>query len=681
MMAGSTSESIVNFLYSADEGIRKEMSVQKDDININKSTSTFSSVNNSETSSVSTTPHLLEKKNFEDFNSIERDLFHDSYESDDTVIYHHNPDDKTSKYNSYKENNKTIEILKASSNINLTIDELIDNYIQNLFQSKIELNSEIHLLFEEFKFDIITDYLLTSSDDKSGRFNDEEINEVDVSENSMFIKLSDTPYLLLIHSIKPKLLSFSINCYIRNNIKRLDKKIIMKLLILSISIINMTNNSSAGIKLYSKMLINRTKKLIKLLSELEKFFSIRNINFKRRNNSIIINKSTTNLNLISSSIHILISLIVKRIGILINYGINIGSLWKYLIIYGLDNNNEELKLVRNIIENPKSCSCTWYNEPSRLIRTLNYIKKILLCVIMSLMEIEEEEINEIDEQKCIIFMKKFWCKFGFEDINFQNNKNLTFATKILGVSTKLDEFNSFIESFKNEIFSDFKINLNECTNINNDINELDVLSERNEDDRIRELSSLVESIGYKLDLIELGIDNDDNKLLSLKDDIKNLVTCYNGVTSGEKFHNNKISNMELKKLRMSEILLDEDIDNEYVKKSHRRSSGINVKLFTVVKDAKKNEEEENEEEENEEQDRDLINESIKNDKNNVNINYNSEFKKTLEKLCLRKGNGIGIDRREKTHNNTETSPIGPQDSEFLELRKELKQRIEEERNS
>lgn len=649
-------------------------------------------------------------------------------ESDDTVIYFGD------KKNNLEEENFT-KFMEGNTKRCLSIDDILDEYIYTVKQSEFDLINEVHLMFEEFKFDIITDHLSLPMEsfitrrtnnsnfdielnDKKTQYLDESINGI--GEN-MVINLSETPYLLLLHSISPKLMSFSILSFLRRNILNINRTNVLSLLILSISILNMTGNSSRGLKLYSRMLIFRTKKLLILLPKLEKYLIKSVKNKSNRQNNIYYNSNfqnkKTKLNLISSSIHLLISVFVKRIGKLISYVSNIGSLWKYIAVYALDNDFEEIKVIRNIIENPVSCSCTWVNDPLRLISSLQYVRKLLLCIIMSSMEIKENEKTEmIDNEKSIIFMKNFWSKFGFENIKWNIN-NLTFATRVLGMSTCLEELNIFIENLENEII-DEDIYINVENNVDNECYDflsksdknylLDIVNEKNEDERIRNLNSIVSRIGYKLDLIELGVDNNDN-IIKLKDDMNDLIKKYNELTSGKcsNTQDSIINDMSLKKMRMSQILFEEFDDNkEEIIKNKRRSSGINIKLFTVVKDKKeeedKKEQEEKKEEEEEQRTQEVNSLNDKDDKqevildqgivsddiriNNKDDKDKNEFKKTLEKLHSRNLNSQRKDRI--TNRSNINSKFGKEnecvsskidENAFIEFKKELKQRLELER--
>lgn len=697
-------------------------------LNLSSSTSTLNSSSSSAVTSVasstSTTPQIfsngkISDHSFKDLeyirssNSTLNDLEEDEEDQTDSTVIHYISHENFNNINyissdekftsdidlkefeyKYKYDDTTVDLTNSFEIItekNISIDNLIDTYMKTIIQSESELNEEIRLSFEEFKFDIITDHLSVPMDSKFGQPNNNinemernvRNNEIKETGDSIHIKLSTTPYLLLIHSIRPKMMSFSLICFIRKNFKKLSIKNILSLLILSISILNMTNNANIGIKLYSNMLINRTEKLMNLLLELEKYFFNANLtrnNFKRRRNLTDNHNNMNNiskLNLISSSIHLLISVIVKRIGKMIGYVSDIGCLWKYIIVYGLNADLEEVKVVKNVIENQSACSCVWFNEPIRLIRTLQYVRKVLLCVIMSSMEMVDVDDN--DKQKAHIFMKQFWSKFGFDNIKWNIGK-VTFATRLLGMSTCLDELIVFIDSLKNEIIGeDNKLG----SLVNNDFTDeydnnkdgnnifgLDIVNERNEDERINDLSQMVEKIAYKLDLIELGIDNGEG-LAILKNDINGLVSRYNEVTSGKSpmpINRKKNDNMELKKLRMSEILLEEFNDiTEVDEKNRRRSSGLNIKLFSVVKDN------------NEEKEKDAkqlaCSEIVTNQNEDV-----SEFKKTLERLCSKQGK---VQPRPKSDDSSQDfiTPRNKIDEDaFQQFTKELKSRIEEERN-
>lgn len=646
-------------------------------------------------SSALTTPQLSYNK---EFSSTKTQIDKDSdlyYESDNTVIqytgnkkylkeadFEINPDRSADNAEDFENSTRILEgTTDSNSNSNLSVSECIELYIGNLIEYEVELKNEVQLLFDEFKFDIIANHLL-ASDNKIGGHNLADVNQELFNRNNISIQLSKTPYALLVHSIRPKLMSFSINCYLRKHLKSLKRKNTLVLLILSVSILNMFNNASGTLKFYSKMLICRTNKLISLFTTLERYFASCNIglarnNSKRRITGTYVNKSSK-LNLISSSIHFLISITVKRMEKLLKYGVNIGVLWKYLVVYELDGDFEEIKVVRNIIENPKSCACTWYNEPSRLLRTLKYVKKIFICFVMSSMEFDDI-MDEDNKEKYLLFMKNFWAKFGFEEIRW-NNGTLRISTKILGIKTEIEGFTAFIESFTNEILDGESVNMEDfSSSTGNEENyvrdfKLESLSERNEDDRIRELSRAVEQIAYKLDLIELGIQNEE-ALKNLNNDINKLVSCYNDVTTRKRSSAGSIANMDLKKLRMSEILLEE-YEDDHPKKELRRSSGINVKLFSYATGGT------DEQEGVEELDRDVL--TSCNDEEGDYENSSKEFRRTLEKLCVNRNSNRADTKDVREAKYEEVEPVDTvlakeDDAKFLEFKRELRQRLERER--
>lgn len=702
------------------------------------SVSAFTSTSSSASTSASTTPHfdsngklpsfLFEDNVEQSAKSIDQTDFEDEgQETDDTVIHYISeepvPQDtlKGSPYAARAKSHEgimdfefendcenTTNILEGNTRANLSIDDVADGYVYTLKQSQLELKNELHSAFEEFKFDIITDHLSlpfesTYSRSLSGSYIDptnansvrhfDNIN--DRIEETVSIRISDTPYLVLLHSIRPQLMSFSIISFVRRRLSILKKRTTLSLMTLAISILNMANNSTEGLKVYSKMLIYRTQRLAFTLLQLEQFLSISATtkNLAKKSNSIINNNSDnsskrTRMNLMSSSIHLLISVFVKRIGKMITYVSDIGSLWKYIAVYGLDGDFDETKIVRNIIENPESCSCTWQNESGRLIRALQYVRKLSLCIIMSMMELEDHE--DKDKDKSVIFMRNFWAKFGFENVKW-NVGSPTFATRLLGMCTCLDEFIVFVDSFKREIIEkDVHFSTgHEQNNPINDSNEskcsrsahgLDVVSEKNEDDRIRELNSMVSKIGYKLDLIELGMDTRDS-LFTLRNDIDELVRCYNEVTSGKALKRNDslmTRNNELKKLRISEILLDEMSDGtDDKKKKKRRSSGIDLKLFSVVRsnaDERAAESRNVEETEIDVQTSEIIQLDVP--------EKEAEFRETLEKLCLKQR------PRAAARTKSEAAEMGnkicntdnrAEDDAFNKFKQELKQLLKEER--
>ena len=591
----------------------------------------------------------------------------------------------------------TTNILDGHTRRNLSIEDIIDSYVCMLKQSQVELKNDIHRAFEEFKFDIITDHLsppietiyyrtVSGPNITSSEHNGRQAYEAyDREEETVSIRLSETPYLILLHSITPQLMSFSILSFLRRKLTLLDRRTILSLITLAVSILNMANNSSEGLKLYSKMLIHRTQKVTYSLLQLERFLSTSvsaKSQAKRYNLAASGNKNSSkraNLALIASAIHLLISVFVKRIGKMITYISNIGSLWKYIAVYGLDGDFDEIRMVRNIIENPESCSCTWLNEPGRLIRALQYVRKISLCIILSLMEIEESEEN--DHVKATIFMKNFWSKFGFESINW-NVGSPTLATRLLGMCTCIEEFTTFVDLIKVEVIAgEVQIfDSREPSGSNEESNEdsrsdniygLGVVRERNEDEKIRELSSVVGKVGYKLDLIELGMDSKEG-IFTLKNDIDELLRCYNEVTSGKaskRNENTTTKDKELKKLRMSEILLDDfDVAAEKSRRN-RRSSGIDLRLFSVVKTS----------------------EEVKADRCEIvqseERSSDTEFRKTLERLCLDRGAKVVSKTRHAEPEAQVAANAGmksntksrTEEAAFLDFKNELRERLEEER--
>lgn len=693
---------------------------------VTSSTSAFTSTANSALTSASTTPHLASDGTLHSYKfersakcASQSDCEDEGQETDNTVIHYSN-EETTSQhtlndadFSAYakgyidsmnfeleQDYDNTTKILDGHTRRNLSIEDITDSYIFILKQSQVDLKNEIQRAFEEFKFDIITDHLSPPNESiyyrtASGpnRTTSEHIGRhvyesLDGGEETVSIRLSDTPYLILLHSIRPQLMSFSILSFLRKKLHLLEKRTILSLLTLAVSIINMANNSNEGLKLYSKMLIYRTQKLTYSLLQLERFLSTSvsaknqakryNLTIGGNNNS----SKRAKLTLISSAIHLLISVFVKRIGKMITYISNVGSLWKYIAVYGLDGDFDEIRIVRNIIQNPESCSCTWSNEPERLVRVLQYVRKMSLCIILSLMEVEENE--EKDNVKATIFMKNFWSNFGFESVNW-NVGSPTLATRLLGMCTCVEEFTTFVDLMKGEIVAEEVqlVDSNEPGELSEEFNEnsrsdniygLGVLRERNEDERIRELSSMVGKVGYKLDLIELGMDSKEG-IFTLKSDIDELVRCYNEVTSGKAFRRNEnttTKDKDLKRLRMSEILLD-DFDGAAEKsRRNRRSSGIDLKLFSVVKTT----------------------DEVKPDRCEIvqadERSSDTEFRKTLERLCLDRGakaisrtgnKDVGEVEAEADTDlaMTRTGKTHTEEAAFLEFKNELRKRLEEER--
>lgn len=629
-------------------------------------------------------------------------------------------DDNYKNFEPSLNTNDITNIIDGDTKTCFTLDESLDFYVNSIKQSKTNLNNELYSLFEEFKFDLITDHLSIPIESIHSHHNDRYKNILKFDSNNngnqnkiQTIDLSTTIYSLLLHSIKPELYSFAILCFVKRKFHKLNKKTILSLLILSVYNINMVNNASIGIKLYANTIITRTNKFISLLTLLEKYFFDFNImkNNKKWNNTNINNvhsnvnnnsKLITKLNLISSSIHLLISILVKKIGKMITFVLDIGCLWKYIVVYGLNNDLEEIKIIRNIIENPTTCSCIWFNEINRLIKTLQYIKKLFLCIIMSCIEIKNNENKAEDENKAKIFMKNFWSKFGYKEIKWNIN-NLTFPSRLLGLSIILDDSVKFLQIIKFEIIDDnnFQLDKNE-EKFSKDIEKnsrLEIVNERNEDERIREVSKIVDKIGYKLDLIELGIknkDNNDNKennnseLFEIRNDINLLVNKYNEITSGKLVNSlnkditispirvTRCNDNNLKKLRMSEILFDDNetnSSNNEFEKLNRRSSGnggLNIKLISIIKDTEIDENVYSE---------DILrrNVSDKEFKDQLDSKLSDKYKKSTRKKL---GESVRLtshhDTETETERDTDTDTLRTNEAGFEEFKKELKLRLMKE---
>lgn len=537
------------------------------------------------------------------------DSSYGSHDSDSTVIqYAQNVCRNTFEIDAQLNQNFTKDFhalstkKRASTTIN-KFEALFNRYINAVRESEEATDLDIHTTFEEFKYDVITNYLSrTSTHFHSAIELDNSTNEYenqDDAKERLFIKLRDTPYAILLHSVMPKLIVFSIGSYIRNNIKLLGLRAKISLTILITSIVNMVNNAKNGVKFYANLMKYRTRKLLRRISDLERYFTKEKVR-KRK-------VGTSKVNILSSSVHFLITVLVKRIHGFIMIGINPSSLWNYLVLYGLDHNLEELKVVRSITNNSGNCSCIWNDQFARLIRTLDYVKKILLCVIMSSVELRNNGFGDEEIKKCKAFTRKFLNKFGFED-PIMKEQNLQISTRILFITVNVSDLLDFLESFRKELGSgDYGYNTCETS-------ELDTLSETNEDERVKELSDIIDRITTKIDLVELGINSKESNMEHLGKEIDDLVKCYREMASG-KSKRMTFDNIELKKLRMSDILLDE-FEEEQLKK-HRRSSGLNVSLVSVVK-----------EEEEEEACEDIVVDE--------QATATEEFKKTLEKLCMKK---------------------------------------------
>ena len=633
--------------------------------------------------------------------NVERVEPEGSFESDNTVIHYQYSTPK-SQHNyrhsldlemdlqeyAIDEDIFNTENLEGSTQTHaLSIDDLMDSYVANYLQFRNNVYNQLRSTLEEFKFDVFTNHLTMPDTSSRSRYStvDDNNNGDDVGGiereclssygDDLYFKISDTPYMVLIHSIRPKLISFLILSHLRRRLRTAGacetakyRRANIKLFILAVSILNMSNNAQLSLTLYFNVLMNRTRQILQTLGRFEKYVLL---HMQRRSSA----SNSAQLNLLTSTLHTLVNLIVKKTRTMMSYGgMNINSLWQFLIIYGLNGDVEEGKIVRNVVG--ANCSCTWGNEPLRLLRALQYVKKVLLCVVMSVMECNDKRDEVVvggnTERDVVVFMKKFWRRFGYDygDYEFCGKWcGLTMATRWLGVSHTLVELNTIVKSLHSEICSMDGGSQTE-ENGHDDVVRLDVVSEHNEDERVKVLSGIVEAISCKIDLVELGLDGGAG-FTSLSEDITKLVKYYDSMTRGSFSAGGKShDSFELKKLRMSEILLDddetiEDFSRNDAKKGDRRSSGMNFKLLNLVK------------ENSAENDEDIVDDGRK--------ELDSAFKDTLEKLCLANSNNGGS---APAIRKPVTSPTGEHrantgtatgsertDEGYLEFQRELRARL------
>lgn len=538
-----------------------------------------------------------------DLETMEEQLFDESTESENTVIHYEENKfryndgvdlDLTSPISQRQASNDSIKYSKT------LLNNILDEYTKGLKDYRDQVRQEVQSLFEECQFDIISNYMSSSTKIESQRHFDE------VVDSKILLQLSRTPYPLLLHSLRPQLTAASLLCFLRKHFTQITHKNLIKLIILSTTILNMSNNSLLGMKFYAQMMINRTKRIISQLLRLEEYFSgcSYNINYQLNRRSIKQNKNSK-LNLVNSSMHFLISMIVNRIGRIVSFGLNTSTLQKYITIYGLDDETEEIKVVRNIAKNTSSCACTWYNEPTRILRTLKYTRKVLICTLMSSMEIENDIRTEPGLEDAGLFLRRFWNRLGIEE-PIRNGPDVMLSTRILGIANELKDISIFFTKMDTEIVDEKLLDSFDFT-IEED---LEVVNEGNEDDRVHEMSQMIERLAMKLDLIELGKTN--LTIGDLKDDVYDFLSYYNDVTSGKNSNNERKDNSNLRRLRMSEILFDDE--NNKSNKQKRRSSGMNFPIVSVVKHEES-----------------LVAEA---DKSNTE---NEEFQRVLEKLCSNTG--------------------------------------------
>ncbi|GMM30435.1 hypothetical protein DAMA08_031800 [Martiniozyma asiatica (nom. inval.)] len=482
----------------------------------------------------------------------------------------------------YDEHDESDTVIHYHDGLNgLGILQLVDKYIQSTLNTYSALDHNLKTTFEAFKFDIIANQLLANHSSSQSSLST-SISAVGSSQNNMSINLSDTTYGPLLHSFRPRIVALSLLYYVKINYKLIKKHEKYKKILLAVSLINLECDARAGVRFYAQMIINRTKKMVSIMN---------NIDRKSINSTLLKFRKPNNVEFVCSLYHFAINMFSRQVSEMIRYIDDIGWLWKYLVVYGLENSlthglhQEESKVIRCVTGNTNCCSCTWRNEPNRLLRALKYVKKISLCVIMSILEDETHagDSNEADRIKAQIFVNQF------DNLtSHQKLPPLTFPTRLLCLIKIMDRI---IFSFSN-LYNEF--NLLEPT-ISEDIAStvpLDVVPESNEDIRIQELGTLVNDLRQKLDMIELGHES-NNKFSTIGDDINNLLIKYQEMVNPkeEKSINwKRRTSRRHSSKRMSDLFFsDGDLDSiQNEKESRRRSSGLNFSLITVVPDEESN---------------------------------------------------------------------------------------------
>ncbi|TID31404.1 hypothetical protein CANINC_000033 [Pichia inconspicua] len=547
-----------------------------------------------------------------DMETTDEQLFDDSNESENTVIHYEETMLSKNGLNlnpvPILQEQNSVEPKKCSDSISKLIGyigHLTCKYTKNSKKCKEQMFQELRSYSEEYQFEIVSN-CMNLSGKKEKKFS---VPPHSSEDHEVSLNLLKTPYSLLLHSLRPQLIAFSLLCFIRRYFKQINLKNLVELTILSITFLNMSNNSLIGIKIYAQMMVHRTKRIINELLRLEDYFgkfsgAINRTPYKRVFHRCLNSK----FNLVNSSMHFLISMLVNRIERIASFGLNKCTLKEYFIIYGIDDDLEETKVVKNIVKNTSSCACIWYNEPNRILRTLKFTRMVLICILMSSIEIESNYRTTSETENAEVFLINFWNKLG-TDIN-ANAPHVMISTKILGTAIELKSINSLIVKISEEIIDDKLLDSFNSENESSLNMDLDVVNESNEDDTVYELSQIIQTISTKLDLIELG--KTDFDLTDLKDDVFEFFSYYKETTFGKTNSNEKKDSSNLRRLRMSEILFDDE--NKKVLKEKRRSSGMNFPIVSVVKNE------------------DSF--AIEEDKCNTE---NEEFQRVLEKLCSKNG--------------------------------------------
>jgi hypothetical protein len=321
-----------------------------------------------------TTSKLHDDENFLKrirYDNAERVEPEGSFESDSTVIHYQYSTPKSQQNHRHSldlemdlqeyaidEDIFNTENLEGSTQTHaLSIDDVMDSYVANYLQFKDNVYNQLRLTLEEFKFDVFTNHLTMPDASSHSRYSTVDDNNnnngdgVGGIENEclssygddLYLKISDTPYMVLIHSIRPKLISFLILSHLRRRLRIAGacegakyKRANIKLLILAVSILNMSNNAQLSLTLYFNVLMNRTKQILQTLGKFEKY-----VLFHMQRRSSTSNSNSAQLNLLTSTLHTLVTLIVKKTRTMLSYGgMNINSLWQFLIIYGLNGDIE-----------------------------------------------------------------------------------------------------------------------------------------------------------------------------------------------------------------------------------------------------------------------------------------------------------------------------------------------------
>ncbi|KAG7827074.1 hypothetical protein KL942_004589 [Ogataea angusta] len=483
----------------------------------------------------------------------------------------------------------TTSPITAKYSLPLSYAQLIEDYSEDCS----ELNNQVFLALDKFKFEIIASNLMSSAGTPASSA---------AAQTKVRINVCDVPSHRLVHSHRAFHLALALLHFARRNLDRISPACLKLATLLATAILVLDlNTKKIAIRIYLQLVTNKLDKFLQINHQLDRTLSshVRTFtNLANDNLNVLLGGNAQSRRvaspiLLQGVLNTLLATTNQKVAAMLPFA-DLEYLHRYLDVYQLDLGSQDLRFVGVLnsegladgpgpvplkplrlrsfsSDSPLQHSPTFpqpkaapppplqlASSPSRTFQCFKYLRKIFLCVLLAIAENARVARTDETAQFARLCARKFNVPLA--------SHHLTLPTKLVLMSQVLQQLIALQQSLQQEVAA---------ANEGPPVAEMEVSSPE-EQSRYKGLIGKLDSISNRLSAMELNETDSVENLTQVGASINELVDLYNATIDGLKDADVSV--------RATPVSSPQLANREFPPPKKRHSSGLNFNLITVFED-------------------------------------------------------------------------------------------------